>query len=60
MRPEMPAPPGATGNAERVRTSDAAVAPRPAPRVPRRPLRLIHLMSLVAALAPRSSSLRAS
>jgi hypothetical protein len=42
---------GENGNAEGVRTSDGALAPKPAPRVPRRPLRLIHLMVLVAALA---------
>jgi hypothetical protein len=51
MRPEMPVPDGETGNVEGVRTSDGALAPKPAPRVPRRPLRLIHLMALVAALA---------
>jgi hypothetical protein len=51
MRPEMPAPAGETGNAEGVRTSDGALTPKPAPQVPRRPLRLIHLMALVAALA---------
>ena len=51
MRPEMPGPISETGNVEDVRTSDAATPSRPAPRVQRRPLRLIHLMALVAALA---------
>ncbi len=51
MRPKMPVPAGETGNAEGVKTSDGALAPRRVPRAPRRPLRLIHLMALVAALA---------
>ena len=56
MRPEMPAPPGETGNAEGVKTSDGALAPRRVPRAPRRPLRLIHLMALVAAARSDCSS----
>jgi hypothetical protein len=47
----MPAPPRKNGKAEGVRTSEGALAPKPARRVPGPPLRLIHLMTFVAAVA---------
>src|SRR5438270_11494647 len=51
MQPELPAPSGETGNAEDGRRSDALHPPRSAQRVRRRPVRLFHLMTLVAAIA---------
>jgi hypothetical protein len=51
MKPELPAPTRETGNAEDGRKADALHPPRSAHRVRRRPLRLFHLTTLVAAVA---------
>jgi hypothetical protein len=51
MQPELPERNRETGNAEDGTRSEALHPPRPAQRVRRRPLRLFHLMTLVAALA---------
>ena len=51
MRPATPGLIWEADTVENVRTSDAATQSRPAPRVRRHPLRLSHLMALVAAVA---------
>ena len=51
MKPESPASIRETGNPEGRGESGASHPPQPAQGLPRRPLRLFHLMPLVAAVA---------
>jgi hypothetical protein len=51
MQPELPAPSGEANSPASVRISDLPLPPNPTQQTRRRPLRLLHLMALVAALA---------